>query len=60
MSTLQALFRELLIIENSQKNLHILGTYRKMLDKILAGFQFSIAEIRLFFQKFSFFWFFFP
>ena len=49
-STLQALLKGLLIIENCQKNLHILGTCRRMLDEILAGFQLPTAKIRLFYQ----------
>jgi hypothetical protein len=47
-------FRGLLIIENGQINIQILGICRKMLDKILAGFQFPIADIWAFYQKSSF------
>jgi hypothetical protein len=32
-------------------NFHVLGKYRRMLDKILAGFHFPIAEIRSFYLK---------
>ena len=53
-TTLQAMFRGHLIIENHQFFLHMLGMDGRMLDKILAGFQFSIAEMRAFYQKLLF------
>ena len=54
-STLRALLRRLLTIENCQIFLHRLGISRGILDKILIEFPFSITEIRPFYQKLSFF-----
>ena len=45
---LDPLFRGLLSIENCQKKSALI---EPMLDKVLAGFQFLIAEIRLFFKN---------
>ena len=52
--SLRALLRGLLMTENRQIFLHILGICWRMLDKILAGFKFPVTEIRPFYQKLLF------
>jgi hypothetical protein len=52
--TWQAFFITCLIIENCQLFTHTLGISRRVLNKIWAKYQFSIAEPQSFYQKLSF------